>query len=161
MSITIFDEHVSGPVTEQPRERVVLPFERRQIARQRVVLESGREIGIMLPRGTVLRGGDLLRCPSGESVAVLAAAEEVSTVRCGDPLGLARIAYHLGNRHVALEIGDGWVRYGRDHVLDAMVRGLGGDVEHESAPFEPEAGAYAHGHGHSHGHRHRDHGDAH
>ncbi|MFS8608455.1 MAG: urease accessory protein UreE [Gammaproteobacteria bacterium] len=156
MSIQIFDERVSGPVTERPHECVVLSFERRRIARQRVTLSSGREIGIMLPRGTVLRGGDLLRCRNGDAVAVVAAPEEVSTVRCNDPPLFARLAYHLGNRHVALEIGDGWLRYGRDHVLDAMVRGLGGDVVHELAPFEPEAGAYAHGDP-----RHGDHGHAH
>ena len=68
-----------------------------------------------------------------------------------DPWSLARAAYHLGNRHVALQVGSGWLRYLHDHVLDDMVRGLGFEVVVEEAPFEPEAGAYG-GHGHSHSH---------
>jgi len=73
---------------------------------------------------------------------VSAAPETVSTVRCAEPQLLARIAYHLGNRHVALQIGTGWLRYQHDHVLDAMVQGMGLNVSVEQAPFEPEAGAY-------------------
>lgn len=157
MSIQIFDERVSGPVTERPHECVVLSFERRRIARQRVTLSSGREIGIMLPRGTVLRGGDLLRCRSGEAIAVVAAPEELSTVYCKERRKLARLAYHLGNRHVALEVGDGWVRYVRDHVLDEMVRHLGCEAVHETLPFEPESGAYARGHSHAAAHAHHAH----
>ena len=78
----------------------------------------------------------------------------------GEPRALARAAYHLGNRHVALQIGPGWLRYCHDHVLDDMLRGLGLTVTVEQAPFEPEAGAYhadadgAHSHGHSHSHGH-------
>ena len=109
---------------------------------------------MLLPRGTVLRGGDLLRSRNGETIAVVAAPEEVSTVHCTDRRTLARIAYHLGNRHVMLEVGDGWVRYARDHVLDEMVRYLGCDAVHEHVPFEPEGGAYAHSHARSgDGHR--------
>jgi len=86
-------------------------------------------------------------------VQVLAAPERVSTVRCADPLLLARAAYHLGNRHVPLQIEAGFLRYQHDHVLDEMVRGLGLEVLIEQAPFEPEAGAYQsapHGHAHDH-----------
>lgn len=144
MALTIFDEHVPGPVEHAGGDRLVLPFERRQIARQRVKLASGREAAVLLPRGTILRGGDLLRCRSGETITVVAAPEDVSTVHCTDRSLLARLAYHLGNRHVMLEVGDGWVRYARDHVLDDMVRHLGCDVVHENVPFEPEGGAYAH-----------------
>lgn len=155
-TLTILDERVPGPVSAAADDRLTLPFERRRIARQRAVLASGREIGIVMPRGTVLRGGDLLRGRDGITVAVVAAPEDVATVRCADPRRLARIAYHLGNRHVELEVGDGWVRYARDHVLDDMVRHLGGEPVHESAPFEPEGGAYAGGHNHGGGHRHDD-----
>src|SRR5690606_25658243 len=126
--------------------------------RQRAVLASGREVAIVLRRGSVLRGGDVLRSRTGESITVVAAPEELSTVYCRDARRLARLAYHLGNRHVALEVGDGWVRYARDHVLDDRVRHLGSEAVHETAPFEPEAGAYAGGHTHagngSHHHAH-------
>ena len=128
--------------TTNARERLVLPFERREKARQRARLESGREVGIRLPRGTVLRGGDRLRAANGLLVEIVAAPERVSTVRCATPRDLARTAYHLGNRHVALEVGDDWVRYLADHVLDAMIEQLGLAVVHELQPFEPEAGAY-------------------
>jgi urease accessory protein len=144
----------SGTALPMLTERLSLPFERRVKARQRVLLESGREAGIQLPRGTVLRGGDLLRASDGSTVLVVAAPEAVSTVHVPSPRELARVAYHLGNRHVELEVGDGWVRYLKDHVLDAMVEGLGWPVLHEHAPFEPEAGAYQSGHRHGHSHSH-------
>lgn len=136
---------------------VSLPWEQRLKSRLRVRLDSGEEAGIFLPRGTVLRGGDMLVSAEGEAVLVRAALETVSTVRTGDPLLLARLCYHLGNRHVALEIGKGYLRYLHDHVLDGMVHGLGGEAVIEEAPFEPEHGAYGgtggYG-GHSHGHQH-------
>ena len=143
---------------------LTLPFERRQRTRLRVTLDDGTEAALMLPRGEVLRGGDVLRTPCGRTVAVRAAEEPVSHVACDDPRGLARAAYHLGNRHVPVQVGDGWLRYLHDHVLDAMVEGLGLAVRAMDAPFEPEAGAYAghhhhgdhHAHGDSHGHGHGD-----
>ena len=99
----------------------------------------------MLPRGTVLRGGDGLRAEDGEIIAVRAAIEDVSTAYCADPVRLARAAYHLGNRHIAVQVGAGWLRYLHDHVLDHMLTEMGMEVKREDAPFEPEAGAY-HGH---------------
>jgi urease accessory protein len=136
----------SNPV----RAHLVLPFEQRQKTRHRARLSTGVEIGIQLARGTVLRGGDRLRDADGTVIEVVAAPERVSTVRSRDLQELARVAYHLGNRHVALEVGDGWVRYLTDHVLDAMVEQLALPVAHEVEPFEPEAGAYgAHGHTHA------------
>ena len=126
-----------------------LPFELRSKSRLRTQLATGEEVGVVLERGTVLRGGDRLQADDGRVVRVVAAAENVSTVRASDPWLLARAAYHLGNRHVALQVGDGWIRYLHDHVLDDMVRGLGFEVTLESAPFEPEAGAYG-AHSHSH-----------
>lgn len=153
--LPVFTEHVPTRSTASAATRdalplLVLPFEQRQKARQRVRLVSGAEIGIHLPRGTVLRGGDLLRCENGGMVRVVAAREPVSTVWSRDLRQLAQVAYHLGNRHVALEIGAGWVRYLEDYVLDDMVRQLGLTVIHEREPFEPEAGAYgAHSHAHA------------
>jgi urease accessory protein len=142
-------------------ERLVLPFELRQKSRLRARLASGVEVGLFLERGIVLRGGDLLLAEDGTIVEVVAALETVSTVKDSDATRLARAGYHLGNRHVPVEIGAGWLRYGHDHVLDDMVRGLGLAVVVEQAPFEPEAGAYGHSHaphGHSHSH---DHGHSH
>jgi len=138
---------------------LTLPFDLRQRSRLRAMLDDAREVGLFLPRGTVLRGGDRLVADDGTVVEVCAADETVSTVRA--PMQpLIHAAYHLGNRHVPLQIGEGWLRYGHDHVLDDMVRGLGLEVSCEQAPFEPEGGAYggghSHGHGHSHSHSHDD-----
>jgi urease accessory protein len=130
---------------------LTLPFEERQRTRRRVVLSSGEAALLLTPRGTLLRGGDLLALSDGRCARVVAAPEEVSTVRSEHPRSLARAAYHLGNRHVALEVGEGFVRYLHDHVLDDMVRELGLTVVVERASFEPEGGAYSGGHSHSHG----------
>jgi urease accessory protein len=143
-------------VGDEVNATLTLPFEQRQRSRLRASLDDGTEVGLFLPRGRILRGGDCLRSEDGLLVAVRAAAETVSTVRSNDSLMLARAAYHLGNRHVALQIGRGWLRYRHDHVLDEMVAALGLAAEVEQAPFEPEAGAYPHSHGNesAHGHDH-------
>ncbi|MDP2810599.1 MAG: urease accessory protein UreE [Rhodocyclaceae bacterium] len=132
-------------------ERLVLPFESRCKSRLRTRLASGEEAGLFLERGRVLRGGDLLLGNDGRVIEVVAAAEALMEAQCEDPLQLARAAYHLGNRHVAVQILPGSLRFARDHVLGEMLRGLGLPVAEIEAPFEPEAGAYgAHGgHGHS------------
>jgi urease accessory protein len=132
---------------------LTLPYELRQKSRLRASLDNGDEIGLLLPRGTVLRGGDYLKSETGQVILVKAADEVVSTVSEKDPTLFARACYHLGNRHVPLQIGDGWLRYLHDHVLDDMLRGLGLSVGCERAPFEPEAGAYGGGH-HHHDHEH-------
>lgn len=111
-------------------------------------------------RGTMLRGGDLLLADDGRVVEVVAADETVSVLQSADPLLLLRAAYHLGNRHVAVQIGAGWLRYLHDHVLDDMVQGLGLSVSVGQWPFEPEGGAYAAStaaHTHTHTHSHSDH----
>jgi urease accessory protein len=141
--------------------RLVLPYDLRCRSRFRAHLVTGEEVGVVLTRGQILRNGDRLLTDDGRVVEVAAATESVSTVRAADARLLARTAYHLGNRHVPLQVGDGWLRYCHDHVLDDMVRGLGAELCLEQAPFEPEAGAY---HGHAeHGdaaHGHGDHGHA-
>lgn len=129
---------------------LTLPYELRQKSRLRANLDNGDEIGLLLPRGTVLRGGDVLKAETGEVILVKAAEEVVSTVSEKDPTLFARACYHLGNRHVPLQIGEGWLRYLHDHVLDDMLHGLGLHVSVERAPFEPEAGAYGGGHQHHH-----------
>lgn len=141
-----------------------LTLDQRQRSRQRIRLDDGREAGILLPRGEVLRDGDLLASDDGLVVRVAAAPELLSRAQSDDPLLLARACYHLGNRHVALQIEPGRLSWLHDHVLDDMVRGLGLDVSSIEAPFEPEPGAYgggsrpghgqAHHHGHDHGHGH-------
>ncbi len=135
--------------------RLVLPFELRSRSRFRAQLTTGEAVGVQLPRGEILRGGDQLLAPDGRVIDIAAADEEVSTVRGDNRAQLMRAAYHLGNRHVPLQIGPDWVRYGHDHVLDDMVRGLGLHVHLERAPFEPEAGAY-YGHGSGGGGHHHD-----
>lgn len=151
-------QHYHGPL--EPTARLTLPFELRQKSRLRCVLDSGEEAGLILERGTVLRGGDRLQAEDGRIIAVMAAPETLSVVASGDALLLSRVAYHLGNRHVPVQILAGSLRYQHDHVLDDMVRGLGPQVSVETLPFEPEGGAYArqeHDHAHSHGHDHGEH----
>ncbi|MFT3905091.1 MAG: urease accessory protein UreE [Steroidobacteraceae bacterium] len=139
--------------------RLVLPYETRSRSRFRARLSDGQEVGVILERGQVLRGGDWLQMDDGRAVRVDAAPETVSTVQAADPWQLARAAYHLGNRHVALQVGAGWLRYQHDHVLDEMVRGLGLPLEVGQAPFEPEPGAYYSAAGaHSHQHLLHHHG---
>jgi urease accessory protein len=128
---------------------VSLPWEQRHRSRLRVRLDDGRQAALMLPRGTSLQDGDLLATSQGIVVRVLATAEELSLVACADAVQLARACYHLGNRHVPVQIRPDGVSYQRDHVLDAMLRGLGLEPRALTAVFEPEAGAY---HGHNSGH---------
>jgi urease accessory protein len=125
-----------------------LPFEQRQKTRLRVRLVSGEEVALRLPRGEILRGGDRLRAGDGRVIEVLAEEEDVLHVVCAGPRELTRAAYHLGNRHVPVQIGAGFLRLAADHVLEEMLRGLGATIEPLRAPFEPEAGAYGGGHQH-------------
>ena len=114
---------------------------------------NGAELVFDAERGTLLRGGDCLLASDGRVIEVIAAPETVSVVTADDPWGLARAAYHLGNRHISVQVGQGWLRYLHDHVLDDMVRGLGFTVTMDELPFEPEAGAYSHsGAGNTHHH---------
>jgi urease accessory protein len=126
-----------------------LPYELRQKSRLRTALASGEELGLFLERGAVLRGGDFLLAEDGRVLRVVARPERVLDVVCADSAALARVAYHLGNRHVPMQVGRGWLRIAEDHVLRQMVEGLGAEVIGREAPFEPEAGAYATGHHHA------------
>jgi len=130
------------------KEQLSLPFELRQKSRLRTKLASGEEAGLFLEHGSILRGGDCLRANDGRIVLVVAADEELMEAKCATPFELVRAAYHLGNRHVPVQIGDGWLRFQADDVLAQMLRGLKATVSKVSAPFEPEAGAYAGGHHH-------------
>lgn len=140
----------------EPGSRLVLPFDLRQKSRLRAALSSGEPVALKLARGEVLRGGDFLVATDGRVVQVIASPERVLHVECDSPHALTRAAYHLGNRHVPVELGGGYLRIAADHVLAEMLRGLGARVTPIEAPFEPEAGAYADGHRH-HGHEHGGH----
>jgi urease accessory protein len=142
---------------------LTLRFEDRRRSRMRARLDDGREAALLLPHGTILRDGDRLRASDGDEVAVVrAAAQSLSIVHSDEPLQLARAAYHLGNRHIPVQLGPGWLAYEHDHVLDGMVAEMGLAVDTRVAPFEPEAGGYgrtsasgaapAHGHHHHHDH---------
>lgn len=140
---------VSKRLPRQPRFDVelVLPFDLRQKSRLRITLTDGEEVGLFLERGRVLRDGDFLQAEDGRIVVVRAQAERVLHITCDSEVDLVRVAYHLGNRHVPLQVGKQWVRIADDDVLRQMVEGLGASVEVMNAPFEPEAGAYG---GHQH-----------
>ena len=128
---------------------LVLPFDLRQKSRLRTALSDGEEVGLFLERGRVLRDGDCLQADDGRIVLVRSKAEKVLHISCASEPELVRVAYHLGNRHVPLQVGDGWVRIAADDVLGEMVKGLGATVQQLEAAFEPGAGAYG-GHHHAH-----------
>ncbi|MES1176926.1 MAG: urease accessory protein UreE [Myxococcales bacterium] len=136
---------------------VTLDHQARQKSRGLLRLDDGSEAALLLERGSNLQHGDRLRAEDGVVVQVQAALEGLSIVTASDPLELARAAYHLGNRHIAVQIGALRLAYLHDHVLDDMVRELGFQVAFAAEPFEPESGAYGHGHAHlsnPHGHGH-------
>lgn len=141
---------------------VELDWDVRQKSRFDATDSSGRALGVFLARGTVVRGGDVLVAEDGSLIAVKAAAQPVMVVRhCaehGAPHDLLRAAYHLGNRHVQLELQPDRLLLEPDHVLADMLRHMHLLVNHEHAAFEPEAGAYAgdgaHTRGHDPGHDH-------
>ena len=155
-----FERKTSTP--QNPHTQLILGKDQREKSRLKVTLEDGREAGLFFEKGTTFQDGDCIVSDDGKIIVeIKAATETVSTVKCEDPLLLAKACYHLGNRHVPLQIESGRVRYQHDHVLDDMVRGLGLDVVCEEAPFQPEAGAYggtsnhhSHSHEYSHGHSH-------
>ncbi|EEZ2542742.1 urease accessory protein UreE [Escherichia coli] len=145
-------------IPAQTTASVTLPVDMRVKSRIKVTLNDGRQAGLLLPRGLLLRDGDILSNENGdEFIKVIAADEAVSVVRCADPFMLAKACWHLGNRHVPLQIMPGELRYHHDHVLDDMLRQFGLDVDFAHLPFEPEAGAYAsksHAHNHDQEHSH-------
>jgi urease accessory protein len=136
--MVIVREKVASPAA-QSAGRLSLAFERRQRSRQRAKLDSGEEIGMVMPHGEVLRGGDRVLASDGRVFEVVSAPELLLHIEAPS---LARIAYHLGNRHVPVQVGEGFLRIAEDHVLEDMLRRLGAKVMHIEAPFEPETGAY-------------------
>ena len=126
-------------------EKLELPFDLRQKSRLRATLASGEEVALILPRGNVMRGGDVVKTTDGREVKVVAALEKLLHIESSQ---LAKVAYHLGNRHVPVQVEDKFLRIAEDHVLEDLVLKLGARVSHVEAPFEPEAGAYGGGHRH-------------
>ena len=142
---------------------IELDWDVRQKSRFEATDSQGRQLGVFLPRGTAVRGGDVLVAEDGSLIRVLAAPQPVLVVTpCAEhrnAFDLLRAAYHLGNRHVALELKPDRLQLEPDHVLADMLRAMHLDVVEAEAPFEPEGGAYAAsgahaGHGHDHGHDH-------
>src|SRR5437660_8280594 len=165
--------------TEAPADTVVLDFDDRHRRRMAMTGTRGLEFLLDLENAVALRGGDALVLDDNRLIEVVAAPEPLFEIRCNDPHHLIRIAWHLGNRHLPTQIIGKGLRIRRDHVIEAMVKGLGARVVEIEAPFDPEGGAYAaahahaedahdhsgHGHtGHDHAHDHHhdhDHGDHH
>ncbi len=152
-----------APVLIKRAAQVELDWDVRQKSRFDATDSLGRLLGVFLPRGTTARGGDMLVAEDGSLIRVLAAPQAVLVVRAcathGTPFDLLRAAYHLGNRHVALELQPDHLKLEPDHVLADMLRQQHLIVTESHEAFEPEGGAYAsagaghgHGHGHDHGH---------
>lgn len=129
-----------------PSDRVVLPFDGRWLRRGVVETEGGLRILVDLPEARVLADGDRLALDDGRVVEVLAAEEDLAEIRCRDPLHLARLAWHLGNRHLPTRIEADRLLIRRDHVIEEMLELLGAEVRAVAGPFEPEGGAYGHAH---------------
>jgi urease accessory protein len=146
---------------------VTLDWDLRQKSRFEATDSLGRRLGVFLARGSVVRGGDVLVAEDGSLIRVLAAPQAVLRITActahGSPFDLTRAAYHLGNRHVPIELRPDHLQIEPDHVLADMLRAMHLIVNAVDAPFEPESGAYAnhgtathgtHSHGHDHGHGH-------
>src|ERR1700749_631711 len=150
--------------TEPPADTVVLDFDDRHRRRMAMTGTRGLEFLLDLENAIALRGGDALVLEDGRLVEVVAAPEPLIEIRGSDPHHLIRVAWHLGNRHLPTQIMPRGLRIRRDHVIEAMVKGLGARLIEIEAPFDPEGGAYAEG-GHDHAteqghgaHGHHDHG---
>jgi urease accessory protein len=155
-----------APVLVRRAAVLALDWDLRQKSRFEAHTPEGQRLGIVLPRGSVIRGGDVLVAEDGELFRVIASPQPVMEVRpCathGRPFDLVRAAYHLGNRHVPLQLSPEWLRFEPDPVLADMLRQMHLTVTDTEAEFEPEGGAYAssrdgHAHPHAHGHSHHAH----
>jgi len=128
--------------------RLLLPFEIRQKRRFRAILKDGSETAIFLPRGSSLADGDVLEADDGTLIRIVAAPEQVLYVTATSSHALVRAAYHLGNRHTPVELGNGFLKLENDSVIKEMLIRLGLQVQEAHLPFQPEAGAYGGGHRH-------------
>jgi urease accessory protein len=153
-----------APVLLKRAASVELDWDVRQKSRFEATDSQGRRLGVFLPRGTAVRGGDVLVAEDGSMVRVIAAPQPVLVITAcrqhGSAFDLTRAAYHLGNRHVAIELKPDHLKIEPDHVLAQMLRAMHLDVAQTEAAFEPEGGAYAPAAGHHH-HGHEHHSDDH
>jgi urease accessory protein len=143
-----------------PADTIVLDFDDRHRRRMAMTGTRGLEFLLDLENAVALRGGDALVLDDNRLIEVIAAPEPLVEIRGVDPHHLVRVAWHLGNRHLPTQITGKGLRIRRDHVIEAMVRGLGARIIEIEAPFDPEGGAYAaseHGHGSEHAHQHHAH----
>ncbi len=148
----------------KPADTIILDYEGRYRRRIAMTCVRGTEFMLDLPDAVILQNGDALVLDDGRLVEIVAAPEELAELRCADVMQLARIAWHLGNRHITAQIMPNRIRIRRDHVIEDMARGLGAKLAHIEAPFEPDRGAYdepANKKSHHHDHSHHDHGHAH
>ncbi|MDR7221262.1 urease accessory protein UreE [Aminobacter aminovorans] len=143
----------------QPFDVAVLAHDERHIRRRAIALSKGERVLVDLPEPVVLETGDLLALDDGRTAGIVAAEEELYDIRARDAVHLTQLAWHIGNRHLAAAISADRILILRDHVIKAMLEGLGATVTDILAPFEPVRGAYS-GHGHDHGHSH-DHAHGH
>src|ERR1700709_1903883 len=150
--------------SEAPADTVVLDFDDRHRRRMAMTGTRGLEFLLDLENAVALRGGDALVLDDGRLIEVVAAPEALLEIRVADPHHLVRVAWHLGNRHLPTQIVGKGLRIRHDHVIEAMVKGLGARVIEIEAPFDPESGAYSgdsHGHGDAHAHDRHDHAHDH
>jgi urease accessory protein len=131
------------------RYRTHLTFEARSKSRLLLRLDNGEQAALVVERGRLLRGGEQVQLEDGRYVEIVAVDEPLLEAISDDPRLIAKAAYHLGNRHVAVQFIEDGLRFLADHVLADMIVGLGLKVTEISAPFEPEGGAYGHQHAHS------------
>ena len=143
-------EKVLARSDEASLPKLTLPYDLRRKTRQLVRLDDGEEIGLLLAPGTILKDGDILESAEGDRVRIAAAAEPILFVTASEGEKLARAAYHLGNRHIPVEIGTGFLRLEADLVLKDMLKRLEVSVEEREEAFNPESGAYGGGHRHGH-----------
>jgi urease accessory protein len=152
--------------TQSAADTVVLDFDDRHRRRMAMTGTRGLEFLLDLENAVALRGGDALVLEDGRLIEVVAAAEPLLEIRGADPLHLVRVAWHLGNRHLPTQIMPKGLRIRKDHVIEAMVKGLGARIIEIEAPFDPEGGAYASSHAHAseahaHAQAHSSHAHAH
>jgi urease accessory protein len=146
--------HANAWPAEKAVGSLTLDYDNRHRRRIRLRTDGGAEVLLDLPKAVAMAHGDGLRLEDGRWLSVKAAPEALIEVRSLDATRLARIAWHIGNRHFPAQILDGAIRIRPDHVMEAMIAGLGGTMLRIEAPFQPEGGAYAGGHGHVHSHSH-------
>ncbi|PXA83035.1 urease accessory protein UreE [Caulobacter sp. D4A] len=153
----IHSYHPAGVVSDPPVDIVTLPHDLRHLRRKLLHLSNGEMVMLDLKEAVLFHHGDRLVLDNGDTIEVQAAAEKLFEIKGRDTLHLIELAWHLGNRHLSAQIEEGRILILRDHVIRAMLEGLGATVAEVEEGFQPARGAYhAHG-GHSHGHDHHGH----